>query len=130
MKPVYAVFVLCLIIPAPVLAQGASITGSTEESAPTASADSLRAQLSTPFLAEPTPNVAAAKVDNRTLVGAGVGFVVGAGATWAALNAGGSTAPCDRDANQDAMGAGECLGLAIVGGALGALVGALVTRWL
>lgn len=66
----------------------------------------------------------------RTLIGAGVGFVLGAGATWAVLNTGGSTAPCDRDANQDAMSAGECAGVTVLGGVVGALVGALVARLL
>jgi hypothetical protein len=61
-----------------------------------------------------------------TVIAAGVGFVLGGGATWAILHSGGSTAPCDRDANQDAMRAGECIGITVLGGAAGALVGALV----
>lgn len=64
------------------------------------------------------------------LLGAGVGFVVGAGVTYAVLNTGGSTALCNRSANQDAIRAGECAGLtaggAVVGAGLGALVGAFI----
>lgn len=66
----------------------------------------------------------------RTLIGAGIGFVLGAGATWALLNTGGSTAPCDRDANQDAMSAAECAGITVLGGVAGALAGALIARLL
>ena len=66
--------------------------------------------------------------NKRTLVGAGLGFILGAGATWTILNTGGSTAPCDRGANQDAMGAVECAGITVLGGVAGALVGALVAR--
>ncbi|HSB60860.1 MAG TPA: hypothetical protein VLI67_04030 [Vicinamibacteria bacterium] len=49
--------------------------------------------------------------------------------------AGGSTNPCDRAANQDAIGPGACAGLAALGGlggaGLGALIGTLVRteRW-
>jgi hypothetical protein len=60
------------------------------------------------------------------LVGAGVGFVAGAGATYLVLNSGGSTALCDRSANQDAISSGECLGLTAAGGLAGAGLGALV----
>ena len=71
------------------------------------------------------------------LLGAGIGFVVGAGATYVLLNPPGtnSTALCDQSANQDAIGSGECLGLTalggVVGGGLGALVGMFIKsdRW-
>ena len=72
---------------------------------------------------------------SHALVGAGAGFLIGAGVTYLVLNAGGSTSPCDQSANQDAMSSGECLGLAALGGlggaGLGALIGALVRteRW-
>ena len=59
------------------------------------------------------------------LIGAGVGFVVGAGVTYFVLHQGGSTSPCDRSANQDAMSAGECVGLAALGGLAGAGLGAI-----
>lgn len=59
-------------------------------------------------------------------LGAGVGFVVGAGATYAVAQSGGSTSLCDRDANQDALNSGECLGLTFLGGVVGAGLGALV----
>src|SRR6266566_3201957 len=45
-------------------------------------------------------------------VGAGAGFLVGAGITFVLLNGGGSTSPCDQSANQDAIGSDPCLGLA------------------
>ncbi|MDH5198516.1 MAG: hypothetical protein OEY20_14840 [Gemmatimonadota bacterium] len=62
------------------------------------------------------------------LLGAGIGFVVGAGATYFVLNppGGGSTALCDQSANQDAIGSAECLGLTALGGVAGAGLGALV----
>jgi hypothetical protein len=60
------------------------------------------------------------------LLGAGVGFVAGAGVTYAVLGSGGSTALCNRSANQDALSTGECLGLVAAGGVAGAGLGALV----
>jgi hypothetical protein len=69
---------------------------------------------------------ARAAAGSPRLLGAGVGFVVGAGATWAVLNQGASTAPCDQDQNQDAWGRKECLGAYALGGLVGAGVGALV----
>jgi hypothetical protein len=78
---------------------------------------------------------------SRWLVGAGVGAVGGAGATFLVLNGtlfgGGSasTAPCNRSANQDAISVGECVGLtalgAVAGAGLGALIGGLIRseRW-
>ena len=62
------------------------------------------------------------------LLGAGIGFVAGAGATYLVLNPPGasSTAMCDQSANQDAIGTGECLGLTALGGVAGAGLGALV----
>jgi hypothetical protein len=69
---------------------------------------------------------ARAAAGSPRLLGAGVGFVVGAGATWAVLNQGTSTARCDQDQNQDAWGRKECLGAYALGGLVGAGVGALV----
>lgn len=60
------------------------------------------------------------------LTGAGVGFLVGGGVAFALLNTGGSTSLCDRSANQDAMGSAECIGLAALGGAAGAGLGAII----
>lgn len=65
---------------------------------------------------------------NHMLVGAGIGFVVGAGVTYLLLHSGGSTSLCDRNANQDAIRPAECLGLTIAGGAVGAGIGALIGR--
>jgi hypothetical protein len=66
------------------------------------------------------------------LLGAGIGFVAGAGATYLVLNPPGSssTALCDQSANQDAIGTGECLGLTALGGVAGAGLGALVGLFL
>ncbi|GMV06365.1 MAG: hypothetical protein AMXMBFR53_26410 [Gemmatimonadota bacterium] len=61
---------------------------------------------------------------SHRLLGASVGFVLGAGTTYLVLNSGGSTSRCDRSANQDAMGSGACLGAYILGGLIGAGVGA------
>jgi prolipoprotein diacylglyceryltransferase len=65
---------------------------------------------------------------NHMLLGAGVGFVVGAGVTYLLLHSGGSTSLCDRNANQDAIRPAECLGLTIAGGVVGAGIGALIGR--
>lgn len=59
-------------------------------------------------------------------LGAGVGAVIGAGATYLILNSGGSTAPCDPSGNQDAMSSSECLGLYALGGLAGAGLGFLI----
>lgn len=63
---------------------------------------------------------------SHRLVGAGIGFLAGGGVAAAVLYTGGSTSSCDQSANQDAMSAGECLGLAAAGGLVGAGLGALV----
>lgn len=63
---------------------------------------------------------------SQWLPGAGVGFLVGAGVAWVLLNGGGSTSPCDRSANQDAIGSGACIGLAALGGLAGAGLGAVI----
>lgn len=60
------------------------------------------------------------------IAGAAVGFVAGAGITYVILHSGGSTSPCDRSANQDAMRPIECAGLVALGGAVGAGVGFLI----
>ena len=59
-------------------------------------------------------------------LGAGVGAVIGAGVTYLILNSGGSTAPCNRSENQDAMNSSECLGLYGLGGLAGAGLGFLI----
>jgi hypothetical protein len=63
---------------------------------------------------------------SRTLAGAAAGLVIGAGATYLLLQQGGSRSLCNRDTNQDAIHARGCQGLYVVGGALGAGVGALI----
>jgi hypothetical protein len=63
---------------------------------------------------------------SRAREGAILGFVVGAVATYVVTHSGGSTAPCDRSANQDAMSSAECAGLVVLGGLAGAGVGALI----
>jgi hypothetical protein len=60
------------------------------------------------------------------LIGAGIGFVAGAGITWVVLHSGGSTSRCDRSANQDALNSRECIGLTVLGGLAGAGIGAIV----
>lgn len=62
----------------------------------------------------------------ETLLGAAVGLVAGAVATYVVLHGGGSNSLCDRSANQDAMNRGECAGLVALGGAVGAGLGALI----
>lgn len=65
---------------------------------------------------------------SSTWIGAGAGFVVGGVATYVILNTGGSTAPCDQDANQDAMSTGECIGITALGALAGAGIGLLIGR--
>jgi hypothetical protein len=59
-------------------------------------------------------------------VGGVIGFVAGAGIAYLILNSGGSTSLCDQDANQDAIGSGECLGLVAAGGAIGGGLGIII----
>jgi hypothetical protein len=129
MMPRCSILVLSLVVSAPALAQESQAPGGLALSIP-APPEAFHLPVSTRVPVDERWNATGAQVENSTLLGAGIGFVVGAGATWVVLNAGGSSAFCDRDANQDAMSPGECLGITIVGGAVGALVGALVTRWL
>ena len=58
--------------------------------------------------------------------GALVGTVAGGAAAYLTFFTGGSTATCDRSANQDAAGSGACLGILALGGLAGAGLGALV----
>ena len=77
-------------------------------------------------LSEPTRLEVRRQEGSKWLLGAGVGFVIGGGGTFAWLHSGGSTSRCDRSANQDAMSSGECLGLTVLGGIVGAGLGAAV----
>jgi hypothetical protein len=63
---------------------------------------------------------------SHRVLGGVLGFVAGAGITYLVLHSGGSTSPCDRSSNQDAMNSGECLGLTALGGVAGAGVGVVV----
>jgi hypothetical protein len=65
-------------------------------------------------------------VKSQRRTGAIIGVVVGGVATYAVLHSGGSTAPCNRSENQDAMSSGECIGLTAAGAAVGAGLGALI----
>ncbi len=56
---------------------------------------------------------------------AALGLLLGGAGTYALLHGRGSTSLCDRSRNQDAMSRGECAGLTLVGGAVGAGLGAL-----
>ena len=56
---------------------------------------------------------------SHKLLGGVIGFVAGAGMAYWIVNSGGSTSLCDRDANQDAIGSGECVGAVFLGGAVG-----------
>ena len=71
------------------------------------------------------PQAAAAR-RTRAVEGAIIGFVVGTTAAVVVTRSGGSTAPCNRSANQDALTSGECLALAAAGGFAGAGLGALI----
>lgn len=78
-----------------------------------------------PVLGQPSQSTDGATSSNRRLA-AGLGGAVGLGATYLALQHGGSTAYCDRSANQDAIGARECYALYAVGGIVGAGIGWLI----
>lgn len=64
--------------------------------------------------------------DTYRVHGAVIGFVSGGVLTWIALKSGGSTAPCNRSENQDALRPIECAGLVALGGVVGAGIGALI----
>jgi len=59
-----------------------------------------------------------------------LGFLLGGAGAYALLHGGGSTSLCDRSRNQDAMSRGECAGLTLAGGAVGAGLGALTATLL
>ena len=63
---------------------------------------------------------------SHRLVGAAVGFALGAGGAFWVTHRGGSTALCDQARNQDAMNDQECLGLVLLGGVVGAGLGTLI----
>lgn len=63
---------------------------------------------------------------SHKLLGAGLGFVVGAAGTFQLLNYGGSTGKCNQSENQDAIDAPYCLGIYGLGGLAGAGLGALI----
>lgn len=62
--------------------------------------------------------------------GAMVGAVAGGVAAYLTFFTGGSTATCDRSANQDAASSGACLGILALGGLAGAGLGGLVGRFI
>jgi hypothetical protein len=74
----------------------------------------------------PTPLQTKPKRRTRVLEGAVLGFVVGVTLTVVVTRSGGSTAPCNRSANQDALSSTECLALAAGGGLAGAGLGAFI----
>lgn len=63
---------------------------------------------------------------SHKLLGGVIGFVAGAGIAYLIVHSGGSTSLCDRDANQDAIGSGECVGVVFLGGALGWGIGYII----
>lgn len=63
---------------------------------------------------------------SHALLGAGVGFVVGTGIAYLIVESGGSTSLCDQNANQDAIGTWECVGVVALGGAVGAGLGYII----
>ncbi len=87
----------------------------------------VRVSPATPSPTSIPPSVVAGR-RTRALEGALVGFALGATATIIVTHSGGSTSLCDRGANQDAISASECLGLAAAGGLAGAGVGVLIGR--
>ena len=68
-------------------------------------------------------------------LGAGIGFVVGAGSAYHLFRSGGSTGRCNQSANQDAIELRYCLGIYGLGGlavaGLGAFIGSRIhtERW-
>ena len=63
---------------------------------------------------------------SHALLGAGVGFVVGTGIAYLVVHSGASTSLCDQNANQDAIGTWECVGVVALGGAVGAGLGYII----
>lgn len=55
-----------------------------------------------------------------------IGFLVGGSGTYLALRSGGSTGMCNHAENQDAIRKSECVGLAALGGLVGAGAGAWI----
>lgn len=118
--PLAAALLLLLAAHTTAAAQAPAVSAAPAPGLFPVSGSPSRVLLEAPALAE------AGRGGSRTLLGAGIGLAAGAGATYLVLHRGGSTSPCDRDANQDAMSEGECLGLVALGGVVGAGVGALI----
>ena len=119
--------VVWLLLPA--LADG-QVAEDRPESHPSSSSDTYsltatdRAGAASPSASRLIPATSGTRSYRR--VGAGIGFVTGAGGTYLVLRSGGSTGMCNHSANQDAIGKPECVGLAALGGLAGAGLGALV----
>jgi hypothetical protein len=134
MRIVLLVAALCWLIPAMVVAQthGAPIRGA--ETVPGWTTGPVNPGPSPGATTQRTihaPDLAArlaAESRSRSYwrTGAIAGFVIGAGATYLVLHSGGSTATCDRERNQDAIGARECAAITVGGGLVGAGLGAIV----
>ena len=71
---------------------------------------------------------ATVRIGADRLIGAAVGFVVGAAGAYAIVHSGGSTSLCDRSSNQDAWSSGECAAVVVAGGVVGAGVGLILAR--
>jgi hypothetical protein len=112
----------------PVVPGWAPFAGDTLAASPSAERSGGLPALRSPLASDDAASSRSGK-STATLIGAGVGFLAGAGITWAILHSGGSTAICDRGANQDAIRQRECLGITVLGGGAGALLGALIGRW-
>jgi hypothetical protein len=133
MRIVLLVAALCWLLPAPGAAQsvGSQSVGSQSlavqalDPLPVAAAPGaihapeLAARLAARLAAETRPR-------SHWRTGAIAGFVIGAGATYLVLHSGGSTATCDRERNQDAIGARECAAITVGGGLAGAGLGAII----
>jgi hypothetical protein len=134
MRIVVLVAALCLLIPAMVVAQtqGAPIGG--PETVAEWTTGPVPPDLSPGVTTQRTihaPDLSArlaaeSRARSHWRTGAMVGFVIGAGATYLVLHSGGSTATCDRERNQDAIGARECAAITVGGGLVGAGLGAIV----
>jgi hypothetical protein len=124
MRSVLLVAVLCWLVPATAAAQSIGSPSLGVLALDPLPAPTARRTIHAPDLAARLAAERRARSHWRT--GAVAGFVIGAGATWLVLHSGGSTATCDRERNQDAIGARECAAITVGGGLAGAGLGAII----
>jgi hypothetical protein len=129
MRIVLLVAALCWLLPAPGAAQSVGSQSVGSQSLAVQALDPLPVAVAPGAIHAPelaARLAAETRPRSHWRAGAIAGFVIGAGATYLVLHSGGSTATCERERNQDAIGARECAAITVGGGLTGAALGAVI----